>query len=363
MVFSLRRLFPIVALGSIMLSGLANAQSPEPLSLGAQLKQVHKGDAGFPAAVPDGYVITPVGFFHPDCVHLVREDEVLNRQDGTIHGPRLQRKMPACAHARFTPSGQRVDTPLSAAFDVPPATQQGRPDDTAPYVTITDDTLHVGTFDRYDGWVESIWAHPAVTDSMSFMQVDFSVPLAPVNTTTSTNFFFPGGQALDQTPDNITIIQPVLGWNGYSNLNAWTIASWDCCIDGNANASDYKVVPVGHTIRGVMQGTGCNAATGICANWSIVTQDLTSGESVTLNTVAHNQAFNWIFAGVLEVYGVANCNDLSASRRMDFTGISVKNLANQEAPLSYLTGWPNASVACNYGVYELAPRTAYRLQF
>src|ERR1700691_188381 len=56
-----------------------------------------------PAGVPDGYVITPVGYFHPSCVRqltagetLLADGRVIQHADGTLEN------VPACNYARYT---------------------------------------------------------------------------------------------------------------------------------------------------------------------------------------------------------------------------------------------------------------------
>lgn len=361
---SIPRFAHAIALGAVLFSGTcaAGTAADDPA---LRLNTVRAGAPGTPRGVPDGYIITPAGYFHPSCVRHVHADEAVDMRSGAIVDVRgaVKRAAAVCEYPRFTVAGERIDTPLSASLH--PAGQVDsvgyQPDDNG--VPVPDDTIFVGTLDKYTGWIESVWAHPKPTAAISYLEADFSVPAAPPNTTTSTNFFFPGAQSLDQNPQHGTIIQPVLGWNGYSNLHAWTIASWNCCVDGNVNASDYVIVQVGHAIRGTMQGTGCTAATGVCSNWSIVTADIDTGQSVTLASTAYGQAFNWVFAGALEVYDVASCEDISASGHMDFTGIVTRNLAGQSVALDYYTDTPSSSVWCGFGTYTLTDHTAYRLTF
>jgi len=332
-----------------------------------QLRTVEVTDSAAPRGVPVGYVITPAGFFHPSCVRHVGADEVLDMRSGAITDARgtVRQVATVCEYPRFTTSGERIDTAVSARLhpaDAMVVISIGNETD-GDGISLPSDTVSANGFDRYTGWIESVWAHPVPTAAISYQQVDFSVPAAPANTAASTNFFFPGAQSLDQTSQHWTIIQPVLGWNGYPNLHAWTIASWNCCVDGNVNVSDYLTVQTGHAIRGTMQGAGCVAATGVCATWKIVTKDVNTGQSVTLNSTAYGQAFNWVFAGALEVYGVASCNDLSPSGHMDFTGIVTRNLAGQNVALDYYTDTPSSSVWCGFGTYTLTDHTAYRLTF
>lgn len=348
------RVAPFTLLACLLLAGGlreadANAAEVPRAPLGQRLTAVHAGDPGLPGNVPDGYVITPNGYFHPSCVMEVAADEVVDMTDGTItRAGRAARATPACAWPRFTAGGARIDTTRSVVLHPDPAWIDGRGYGSAPTIPITDDTLFVGTFDRFTGWIESIYAITDVNKSLASMRADMFVPQPPASPLGSTNFFFPGGQNLYQGLDFSTIIQPVLGWNGYSNLHEWTIASWNCCLDGTVYASDFLIVEPGDDIRGTMQGSGCNATTGICSNWSIETRNLTQGNAVTLNSSSHGQAFNWIFAGALEVYNVASCDELSSTGYMDFTNITITDVSGQSPDLTWYTGTPDVSVDCGY---------------
>ena len=62
-----------------------------------------------PAGVPEGYVITPFGYFHPSCVLRLAEGETLSedgrvvqRADGTLAD------VAACDHPHYTASGEIV---------------------------------------------------------------------------------------------------------------------------------------------------------------------------------------------------------------------------------------------------------------
>ncbi len=62
-----------------------------------------------PPAVPEEYVITPMGYFHPSCVQelaegdIVREDEkAIEHKDGSFDS------IPTCAFPHYTPAGEKV---------------------------------------------------------------------------------------------------------------------------------------------------------------------------------------------------------------------------------------------------------------
>lgn len=364
--FGLQLSFASISLACLSTASLAADGDVDPI---AALTRVHAGDPGVPDGVPDGYVITPAGYFHPSCVRHVAADEVLDMAGGGIRRGDGSLKQPAspCAHARFLRNGTRIGPSFEApAFGVDVADRvdsTGSVDEipgTEPNVTITADTLFVGTFDKYDGWVESIYARLPLAGSISYLRADMFVPAAARHASGSVNFFFPGAQGLQDTGEHYTILQPVLQWN--NGLAGWSIASWNCCVDGNVNAGDFKAVAVGHRIQGLMIGSGCSTATGVCQSWLISTLDVDSGESSLLNTTGYNQAFNWAFGAVLEVYGVASCDDLSATGYMTFNDIRLKDVADQPIVPTWLTGHASSSVACNYGAFSTSEGLLLRFQ-
>jgi hypothetical protein len=79
-------------------------------------------------------------------------------------------------------------------------------------------------------------------------------------------------------------------------------------------------VSTGDAIQGRIVGMRCSNS--MCPVWSILSSDLTSGKSTTLNTSGYGQVFDWVFGGVLEVYGVSQCGEFPDAATEDFTDIS-----------------------------------------
>ena len=74
-------------------------------------------------------------------------------------------------------------------------------------------------------------------------------------------------------------MQPVLGW-GFGN---WSIASWNCCVEGSVTKAPDASVSPGDTIYGYVQGKNCDT-NGVCSDWQIYTGDWTTGVYSMLNT-------------------------------------------------------------------------------
>lgn len=266
-----------------------------------------------PANVPDDYVVTPAGFFHPSCVNEIAPDEHI-RPDNKIENDRGgARELARCEHPRFDKAGRVVE-------------QMARRDDGVPEPTI-------------NGWVESGYA---VTSSpLQWISANWYVPTAPYSAGGQVLYYFPGLEDLDNVK---TIAQPVLGWyNGQ-----WTLASWNCCIDGNVNQSTPINVYPGDYIYGYAYGTNCT--NGACASWSIVSQDQFSNQSTTLNSSGYGQAFDWAFGGVLEAYGITSCQQYPASGSVNFSNIWVQTTGGSWLSPTWTKSVGSLSPSCGYSV-------------
>ena len=114
-------------------------------------------------------------------------------------------------------------------------------------------------------------------------------------------------KGLEQYSGDVTIIQPVLGWNADYG-SAWGIASWNCCKSGTVQeATPAPVNPGDHLLGWVYNN--CSAGTKKCSSWTITIVDKENGNISTLNTSNFSQTFNWAFGGVLEVYYITQCSD------------------------------------------------------
>ncbi|MBS0445406.1 MAG: hypothetical protein JSR59_05580 [Proteobacteria bacterium] len=299
----------------IALAAIAPAQAAQP----ALATVANLPEGARPAGVPLDYVVTPNGYFHPSCVvrlaagETVLEDGSVQRSDGS------RRAVAACLHAAYeTRAAARNRQPDAAAFD---------------------------------GWLAYSLTDPDVTPPASGMVADWTVPEAPANASGQVLYYFPG---LEAVPNTRSILQPVLGWNGYNNA-AWTMANWNCCIRGTVYTDTPFNVNVGDAIHGQMRGTGCTE-TAPCKAWQIVSTDTTNGRTTTMRTRAYGQVFNWYFGGVMEVYGIRSCDQLPASGSVAFTGVRVVDFNGQPVRPPWQTQIDNTAPACSYGV-DTGPRT------
>ena len=272
-----------------------------------------------PPQVPEGYVITPSGYFHPSCVRRLAEGEtllagghVLQHADGTVE------KIPACSYPHYTARGEVVA--VSAASVEPPSISHS--------------------------WIE----YAGVTTSTSYgeLTATWTVPVGPTSSDGQTVYLFPG---LEDYQDVVSIIQPVLGWNADFG-KAWGIASWNCCVSGTTWESSPVSVNAGDTILGTIKDT-CSAGTESCATWNVTSKDVSLGKSTTLgNTPSEGQTFNWAFAGALEVYNIVQCTDYPVLGSLTFSAVS---LYDYNFDLISSPGWSITNLSsgltpqCEYG--------------
>jgi len=270
-----------------------------------------------PSEVPDNYVITPNGYFHPSCVRELKKGETLladrhaiQHVDGSIE------IVPACQYPHYTAHGEII------TGAEPPTVS---------------------------GWVE----YASTTTSASFgeLAANWVVPPAPASNDSQIVYFFPG---MEDTNDIISILQPVLqyGANGSFGGNYWVIASWNCCVSGTTYHSSPINVNPGDLLLGTIRST-CSPGVLSCATWNITTEDETLGKSTTLNnSSADGQTFNWAFAGALEVYYVVQCSDYPPNGAINYYGLALYdyNFNQISSP-----GWSITNLSsgftpqCNYG--------------
>jgi len=274
-----------------------------------------------PATVPDGYLVTPFGYFHRSCVvQLAKGDALLKDTKVIRHANGASSNMAVCAHPHYRANGEKV----------------------------MGDERGVKHPDISHAWIE--YASVTTTDSYGYLYAEWTVPPAPTSDDGQTVYFFPGLEDID---DIVTIVQPVLGWNA-DYASAWGIASWNCCVNGTTYEAAPEPVSSGDTILGYMFDT-CSAGTLSCGSWDIVTWDLQNGMfSELLNTSSFGQTFNWAFGGALEVYNVVQCSDYPATVApgMSFNEIGLYDynfvqIANPGWSISNTSG--GLTPQCGYG--------------
>lgn len=280
-----------------------------------------------PPTVPDGYQVTPFGYFHPTCVkHLVEGDVILKDEGAIRHANGSFDSLQTCNYPHYDARGRVVS-----------ATKANNTNPSSPSIS--------------DSWIEAY----SVTTNSSYgkLTAGWVVPPSPATSENQTLFFFPG---MVDYSDEQSIIQPVLGWNrDYSD--AWGIASWNCCILQTAYESSPVAVNSGDTIQGTIAST-CSAGTLTCPSWNITTEDVSSGQSTTLSQSSNiGQTFNQAYAGTVEVYGINQCSDFPPNGAITFYNLALYDDSFNEISspgwtfVNYYTG---LTPQCNYGGQETA---------
>ncbi len=293
------RLAPLTAALALGWSAAEAAAPKEPAPVAPRFTaptpvRVRADDPTKPAQVPNDYVITPFGYFHPSCVQYVDPSEQINtdgdiaRADGTV------RSVAPCAYPRYTADGARID-PNSNELANPPGTGVRPPE-------------------AYNGYLAYITA--LLTTPVDKMTAYLTVPPAPQTQSGQTVYLFPG---LEDYQDVVSILQPVLGWDadGTSSDKFWSISPWNCCRRGTVYEGPSANVAAGDVLYGTMTFAAKDDT------WTISFED-TSNSSIPVVTLASRdkQTFDWVFGSALETYGVTECSQLPAGS-VYFTEIQV----------------------------------------
>jgi hypothetical protein len=274
-----------------------------------------------PASVPDDYVTTPFGYFHPSCVQMVGEGNTLLADGRVEHPDGTIDPAPVCYYPHYTSTGLMVPVDPKELGDINPL--------------------------EIDGWLEYVSATAGT--SYHKLSATWPVPPAPTSNDDQTLFFFPG---FEDRKHVISIVQPVLQWGASAAGGGayWAMSSWNCCLSGTADYSPLLDVNVGDTILGTIT-PNCKPGKNYCATWNVTSKDETTGKETTLaKTPADGQVWNWAFGAVSEDYGVGQCSDFPDNSGLTFTvhlyGKNGKLLGNPN-----WTGWvaSNPDPDCNYG--------------
>ncbi|WP_186164080.1 hypothetical protein [Burkholderia gladioli] len=301
------------------------AQADEAAAAPRQLTTVASLDrAARPANVPLDYVVTPNGYFSPACVQVIHQNETLRTDGSILQKNGAVRSAAKCDRPHFDRAGHSIAATANGPVQAQSASGTVEP--------------------TYTGWIES--ANYNNGSNVGRLRATWKVPSVPGDAQNQTVFFFPG---LEQLPTVQSILQPVLGWNGFGD-HTWTIASWNCCTAGTTTHTDPVNVAPGDEIIGDTYSL-CGVGVYNCGSWAIVTQDTTSGRSVTLNTSPQGN-LQWVFGGVLEVYGISNCNQLPPQAMTQFYGVTVWDTNGNVLSPPWQAGRAGSSISpqCNYNV-------------
>jgi hypothetical protein len=246
------------------------------------LAQVPAGPSR-PSGVPEGYVITPFGYYHQSCVQTTKVGDTLLASGMIQHADGSKTGGNPCSHPSYAADGTQKDP---------------NPKAETPKVAVVSPVVP-----QANGWMESASVVADTGHSYSGVTSTNTVPKNPANDEGQTLFYFPGLQ--DVNDPTTSILQPVLEYNNH----AWTMTNWNCCINGVTTHGTSINVSPGDNLTSTISQT-CGAKTLSCGTWNLLSVDLTTTQSTTFSqTPSDGQVFNWALGGVLEVYGVNLCTD------------------------------------------------------
>ncbi|HEX8712582.1 MAG TPA: hypothetical protein VF730_11960 [Terracidiphilus sp.] len=288
---------------------------------GSPVNQMLMAGPDRPANVPQGYLLTPFGYFHPSCVQRIAEGETLladgrvQHKDGTV-----TKKKPVCRYPRY----DRRGVPMTSA-------------------------ALTGAKPEASGWIENANVATASADDWySGLLASWIVPPQPRENDGQVLFYFPGLEDINNT---LSILQPVLQWAG----GQWALANWNCCLSNITTESTLIPVHPNDQIMATIAGD-CHPGKAPCATWTIFSFDAETGESTTLkHTPSDGQVFNWAFGGVMEPYFVVSCDDYPPNSQLTFDVLLFNRHLRPVLQPAWTDGF-NTTVTpqCNYGVQASA---------
>jgi hypothetical protein len=279
-----------------------------------------------PAGVPEEYVTTPNGYFHPSCVRQLAEGDVLLVDEGIIrHSDGSAESCPVCNYAHYTANGEAVAPGL-------PAPGQALSSRAADAVTPA----------SIPGQAVINQAYTSTTTSYGQIVATWVVPSAPTSNDGQTLYFWPGLEPTDQS----IVLQPILGWF----YGSWWIFGANCCPGGVNYTSPLLNVNPGDQIQGTVQAN-CPPGTLNCGSWNVIAQDLTAGTSSLLSTSNSGPPMSYAYAGVTETYNIAQCSDFPPNGSMTFNAALYDNNFNLISNPGWRTPilWSSFTPQCNYG--------------
>jgi hypothetical protein len=286
-------------------------------------------------------VVTPFGLASSACVAEVADNGIVTASDlAPCPAPILpaQQNPPPATDAATNPAGLEGDAGDDAGSEAGDDAASV-PEPIGPQVTV-------------NGWVE--YADWTAAETPGRLATTWHVPDLPAEDNGQTIFYFPSYEPAN----GAAIVQPVLqyGVSAAGGGKYWAIASWWVGAAGARHSSLLQVNP-GDTIRGTITASNCDSNGG--CRFVIVTRDETLDNSRQL-TVVESVPYTWVQAGVLEVYGVADCSQFppeavtfSSFVFDDQDGSPLTPAWNPE----YVTPFHN----CNYQVTQSPGATAIAL--
>jgi hypothetical protein len=259
--------------------------------------------------VPDDFVRTHHGFFHPSCVVVLRPDEVWSA-DLVVRGKDggEREHVTACPFPRYALTGALLPHGDPVPVHAPSFAPRG------------------GGNRVYDSWILDYYYAGRLPVGSS-LSTDWLVPLLPNKLADQDIAFFNGVQ------NDSFILQPILDLGEL--VGQWAIESEHCCPGNNDIQSTLVAVNPGDHIRGTVTAANC-AANGICSDWTVTTADLTTGDATVLNMQSPGGVANALDSAVLETYNITSCDMLPANGEITFFDNKALTASGAALPLHFV---------------------------
>lgn len=247
----------------------------------------------------EGYVLTPVGWFHRSCVH----------------------EIPSGASR----VGNVVTLPSGASYQIPKCQYPAYPNALARAMSRHTDLPADTNYVEYANYT------PSIAEQFRHLSASLIVPSGPDTTYASKEIYytFPG---LSSHTSPSYILQPVLSWgnNGIYGGDYWSLSSWHCSFTISQCTHSTPIYPsVGDSLYGTMDASSC---TGVMCQWTVTAEDVTKGTSTTRTWADSDKYFNAVGGAVETHHGFTSCSDFP-TQPMVYTGISISDVNGAVTPV------------------------------
>jgi hypothetical protein len=264
-----------------------------------------------PSEIPSDYVVTPFGYFSPECVHEVSDDEtVLEELQGEFGGNKSYTKNPY-----YTLEGKKF------------------PPESNPIKETGEET------DSWNYSVAAVYADELSSKpnkKISNLSGGCTVPKHPVKDAGQMLSFDMGLRTDDIDVDGK--IFSVLAWNFYGE-SGWTLTIWYLPdVDGSPFYTPPLPVNPGDEIRASIKllDTSCGADGGTRVMVISSTAFSESGSQQTSLMFKTKHDFNVVLGGQIEMKDVQTSEHLPPEGKMQFTDVKV---FDENGPVDFHSHW------------------------
>ena len=164
----------------------------------------------------------------------------------------------------------------------------------------------------------------------------YTIPNNPEEISTSEVLYYFIG-VIDTSGNPLTILQPVLGFQGNNGASGWSIASWNCCSANQIHKSEtISNLQPGDTIYGKIEKTDSNHYT-ITTTWK--------DRPTILTTYTGTNHYTWNNVA-LEVHNIDKCSNF-AKGPIVFSKLYLQGINDAQMIPNWILLPPNGTTECN----------------